>query len=231
MSNHKNEIVKVIDVEKIKEFQGIISTWVGTPPGIEEFDRQLSDWCCKLPRQYSDSYPALDHPIGQYLFPTNILQPTSLAEALLWKLGKWDSFKKFVSSYTSNDPEIPEKAVVFHSFARHLAEEKKPIFDQHALRAAWAICETKNCIDQKIRSSLFTPKGNWKSSGSGKDYKDCVKIYYYLIKLFLPQEYTRKNLVNLDRFLMPLGQIIKKQTDNINKFEIFVGKNLTKNNQ
>lgn len=228
MSNQKNEKVKILEAQKIRQFKRKISKWTKSQPSAEAFDEQILRWCIELPHEYSDSYPALDHPIGQYSFPTNILHPTSLAEALLWKLGKWDSFKKFVSSYISNDPEIPEKAVIFHSFARHLAEEKKPIFDQHALRAAWAICETTDCINQKVQTSLFTRKGAWRPSGTGKAYKYCVEIYYNLIKKFLPQEYTRKNLVNLDRFLMPLGQLIKKQTDNINDFESFAGKNLTK---
>jgi hypothetical protein len=129
MSNHKDEQVKVFEVKKIREFKKIISKWVKRPLNSEDFDKQISNWCIELPREYSDSYPALDHPIGQYLFPTNILHPTSLAEALLWKLGKWDSYKTFVLSYSSNDLHIPDTGVVFYSFARHLAEEKKPIFE------------------------------------------------------------------------------------------------------
>jgi hypothetical protein len=226
MGNHKDEQVKVLDAKKISEFKKIISKWVRTPPGIEEFDRQLSEWLSMLSLQYSSSYPTLQHPVGQYAFPSNNLYPTTLAEALLWKLGKWNTFKTFVSNYANPNPPIPETGVVFYAFARHLAEEENPIFDQHALRAIWTICNTTPEVDRVIKMSLFDGNGNWKESGSGKEYSGCYKIFQDLIETFIPNNYTRNTLVVLDKFLMPLGQTIKDETNDLDEYKIVSGKQI-----
>jgi hypothetical protein len=210
----------------IDEVKNKIATWVQCRPTIEAFEQQISDWCIELPRQYSSSYPALQHPVGQYAFSPNNLYPKTLAEALLWKLGKWNTFKTFVSNYASPNPHLPETGVVFYAFARHLAKEKKPIFDQHALRAIWTICNTDEEMDRVIKVSLFDGNGNWKQSGSGKDYSGCYKIFEDLIETFIPDNYTRHTLVVLDKFLMPLGQTIKDETKDLDEYKIVSGKQI-----
>ena len=81
-----------------------IASWVQSRPTLKDFENKITKWCDALPRKYSSSYPTLDHPVGQYASPSNNLYPTSLAEALLWKLGKWNTFKTFVSNYANQYP-------------------------------------------------------------------------------------------------------------------------------
>ena len=226
MNNKKEDQNKILEKKEIIFFQKKIEDWVIRRPTGEDFEKQISDWSSALPRQYSDSYPTLEHSVGQYAFPPNIQYPTTLAEALLWKLGKWNAFKTFVSNYASPNPPLPETGVVFYAFARHLAEEKKPIFDQHALRAIWTICNTDNNIDTVIKDSLFDGNDNWKQSGSGKKYSTCYEIFQDLIETFIPNNYTRNTLVILDKFLMPLGQIIKEKAKNLNEYKTLSGKNI-----
>ena len=204
-----------------------IASWVQSRPTLKDFENKITKWCDALPRKYSSSYPTLDHPVGQYASPSNNLYPTSLAEALLWKLGKWNTFKTFVSNYANQNPPLPEKGIVFYAFARHLAEEKKPIFDQHALRAAWTVCNTTVDMDRVFKDSLFNRKGKWRQTGSGKEFGSCYDFFQELIVSFMPYNYTRKTLVVLDKFLMPLGQTIKDEAIDLAAYKKYSGKNIT----
>ena len=89
--------------------------------------------------------------------------PNNLAEALLWKLGKWKSYKNF-SNYFAEEESAPTKDdVVFFAFAKHLSNNGNPIYDQHVLRAIWAVDSSltkqdrQNCKKRKIgvREQLF----------------------------------------------------------------------------
>lgn len=144
--------------------------------------------------------------------------PSNLAEALLWKLGKWKSYKKFCANYMNNNAKATKQDVVFFAFARHLKDKNNPIYDQHAIRALWAICgdfteeESKKC-----KSVLFNRKDKWKQTGSGGDAIECYELYRkHIDDLVAVNNGATK--AQIDRLLMPLGQAIKKETDSYGKF-------------
>src|SRR6185437_7897183 len=95
--------------------------------------------------------------------------PANLSEALLWKLGKWKSYKKFASNYKNSAAQPTKTDVVFFAFARHLEDrDNNPIYDQHAIRALWAICgklTPEEC--ERCKSVLLDGEGKWKTTGSG----------------------------------------------------------------
>ncbi|MDT8386767.1 MAG: hypothetical protein RQ736_04595 [Thiogranum sp.] len=70
-----------------------------------------------------------------------------IAEALLWKMGKWNIYKDFVNNYNSSDSLAKKTDVVFAAFAKHLRDSANPVYDQHALRAMWAI--NANLVSQE----------------------------------------------------------------------------------
>ncbi len=135
--------------------------------------------------------------------------PSSLAEALLWKLGRWKAYTAFVANYGKQETAVSARGgVVFSAFAKHLQDKKSPIYDQHAIRAIWAICSLKPEESEKCKHLLFDGKGKWKKEGSGDD-GSCYEIFVHYVK-----ELCAYNIDNekLDRLLMPLGQAIKKKT-------------------
>jgi hypothetical protein len=82
--------------------------------------------------------------------------PSNLAEALLWKMGKWNVYKEFINNYNSTGPLTKTTDVVFTAFAKHLKDSSNPIYDQHALRAMWAINTKLNEQEKnKCKSALF----------------------------------------------------------------------------
>ena len=87
--------------------------------------------------------------------------PSNLAEALLWKLGKWQSYKNFVANYTDDDAKPTKQNVVFFAFARYLKDKNNPIYDQHAIRALWAICGKLTVNERKkCKTLLFDGNNN-----------------------------------------------------------------------
>lgn len=150
--------------------------------------------------------------------------PKTLAEALLWKMGKWPTYLNFSKSYNNKDLKVSaEGGVVFSAFAKHLQDNKFPIYDQHAIRAIWAVCDLAADEAEKCKKLLFDKSGRWKQSGSGDD-GSCYEIF--LKKVTNICEENRISHQDLDMLLMPLGQAIKKETrgkknNNKNEFEIF----------
>lgn len=159
--------------------------------------------------------------------------PSSLAEALLWKIGKWKDYKKFVSQY-ANDASVPGKSdIVFFAFARHLRNPaEKPIYDQHALRAMWAICKTFTEKDHtKCESFLMSggrrKKGSspsrsdkkWKQTGNGATAAECYEIF---LRHF-PRLQGGATNREIDLVLMPLGKAIKKETSKYEAFAAMCG--------
>ncbi len=142
--------------------------------------------------------------------------PRNLAEALLWKLGKWKSYKKFVSQY-SDENSIPTNTdVVFFAFAKHLKNPDNPIYDQHALRAMWAICENFTSVEKaKCKKLLMNTKEKWKESGAGNSAVDCYQIYLKYMNEIVSAGATKREI---DLLLMPLGQAIKKSTNCYSEF-------------
>ena len=139
--------------------------------------------------------------------------PSDLAEALLWKLGKWKSYKKFAANYMAKDPKPTKTDVVFLAFAKHLKDKNNPIYDQHAIRALWAIC-VKFTDDEKkkCKSLLFDGKDKWKQASSGGETIECYELFVKHINdlVSISGGVTKEEI---DHLLMPLGQAIKKTTD------------------
>lgn len=146
--------------------------------------------------------------------------PNNLAEALLWKMGKWNVYKDFVRNFDSNDPLVKKTDVVFAAFAKHLANSDNPIYDQHALRAMWAINITLESFERdQCKSALVKSKGEekgkWKATLSGKETITCYNLYVTKINTLTKNGIPKSAL---DRLLMPLGQALKDNSRNYNEF-------------
>lgn len=148
--------------------------------------------------------------------------PANLAEALIWKLGKWKVYKKFCKNYSSPNPEPSDTDVVFYAFAMHLKDKENPIYDQHALRSLWAICGQMTHEErQQCKSVLFDGSDKWKQSGTGKHAIGCYRIFVRYINDVLNGKDSSK--AELDHLLMPLGQAIKKSTKTYAEFDALCG--------
>jgi hypothetical protein len=161
-------------------------------------------------RQYdTDKFPQL--PIDTHRFDTNVGDaPQTLAEALLWKLGKWTAYKAFVKNFSNDELEVSSAGgVVFSAFARHLQDQSRPVYDQHAIRALWAICRLSDEERKRCTSLLFDGGGKWKDSGSGDD-GFCYELFVQHVAILC--EDNGIGHAELDKLLMPLGQAIKKST-------------------
>lgn len=163
-----------------------------------------------------------DHETYPKLINTEIFSDTSkdapgnLAEALLWKLGKWKSYKKFANQYIDKDTRPSNTDVVFYAFAQHLKNRDNPIYDQHAIRALWAICGTLNADEKaKCKNLLIKKNGNWKDSGSGRSAVECYGIFVKHLGAIVKNGSTKGEI---DLLLMPLGQAIKRSTANYQEF-------------
>jgi hypothetical protein len=162
--------------------------------------------------------------------------PSSLAEALLWKIGKWNDYRKFVSQY-ANDASSPGKSdVVFFAFAKHLKDPTRPIFDQHALRGLWAICnamtlEERALCERFLMSGGRRRKGQetepssvaakkWKQTGNGKTAGECYALFLKYLPSLKQGATTNREI---DLVLMPLGQAIKTEAKTYPAFAAICG--------
>ena len=185
---------------------------------VENAVKALSE----LGYQYDNKrFPAL---VGTENFvDTSCETPSNLAEALLWKLGKWQIYKKFATNYTADNPKPTKQNVVFFAFARHLNDNNNPIYDQHAIRALWAICGKLTASERKkCKSLLFDGKNKWKQAGSGGDTIECYELFVRHIN-DLVGENNAASKGEIDRLLMPLGQAIKKSTGSYVEFSKLCG--------
>lgn len=142
--------------------------------------------------------------------------PSSLAEALLWKMGKWKIYRQFCEYYAASSPKSKGTDVVFYAFARHLKDKSNPIYDQHALRALWCIDAELSDEEKQICKSLLLGKTRekarnvqWKSILGGADADNGYQLYCKSLRRLcsgggLPTP------DKLDKLLMPLGQAIKQ---------------------
>lgn len=181
-------------------------------------------------RRYDTStFPEL---AGTMKFPVHHNnRPANLAEAFIWKLTKWPEYRQFVDYFErakQGDTSRPAGTdVVFHAFALHLADPGHPIFDQHALRALWAICTTFTVDDHaKCRSALIKKKGKstgeWKGRVEGHYAEDCRTLFTGHLQRFAASA-KGLTLKELDRLLMPLGQAIKASAANYGEFRALCG--------
>lgn len=167
-------------------------------------------------------FPALrtNHEYGQQSTRYEDLErqnsPTTLAEAMLWKLGKWNAYKSFVRNYYK--PELlvaNEGGVVMTAFAKHLQNQTNPIYDQHAVRSLWAIAPLNEVEFVACKSFLIDGKGYWKESGSGQSAVACYELFVKHTSNIC--ERNSVSLRKLDHLLMPLGQALKIVTGEKNK--------------
>lgn len=194
--------------ELVGDLQHAVRNKKLTSQVIDEAKSQLSDLGFK---QYDlKKFPKL---AGTASFSGEISSsPQSLAEALLWKLGKWATYQTFVRNFNDKNLKVSTKGgVVFSAFAKHLQDNGNPIYDQHAIRALWAICEFTNEESRKCKSLLFDGRENWKDAGSGDD-GSCYEIFIKYVRTLCDDKKLSND--DLDRLLMPLGQAIKKETKN-----------------
>ncbi len=150
-----------------------------------------------------------------------LTKPESLAEALLWKMGKWKIYKSFVAHYSNPSSTSKNTDVVFYAFAKHLQNEANPIYDQHALRALWAIDTNLTQQQARICRSLLAKKdGDWKPIATGSNASAGYQLYVERISKLGE---CGASLSVLDRLLMPLGQALKDNTANISEFVKLAG--------
>jgi len=172
--------------------------------------------------QYDDKkFPPIK--VTETFVDTSGETPSNLAEALLWKLGKWQSYKDFAANYTNDDSEPTKQNVVFFAFAKHLKDRKNPIYDQHAIRALWAICGKLTATEgKKCKTLLFDGNGKWKQVGSGSVTIECYNLFVRHIHNLVSLDKGVTGGV-IDRLLMPLGQAIKKSTKSYDEFHQLCG--------
>ena len=176
-------------------------------------------------RYDADLFPEIKHGAG---FSSDLAQaPSNLAEALLWKMGKWRVYKDFVANYRAGSPRFQKTDVVFSAFAKHLKDESNPIYDQHALRAMWAINPNVTPEDaSRCRAVLFKSKGKgkdrWKATLSGADTISCYDWYVSELEVISSGRVSKSSL---DKLLMPLGQALKTICENYQQFSFVCGIN------
>jgi len=140
--------------------------------------------------------------------------PVNLAEALIWKLGKWSTYKRFAKNFHTEGLKVSDDGgVVLSAFAKHLQDTSNPIYDQHALRALWAITNFENDEKERFKSLLFDGAGKWKPAGSGDKEGKCYESFSSKISVICADNKLCSK--KLDQLLMPLGQAIKKVTSKI----------------
>lgn len=162
----------------------------------------------------STLFPPL--PSSEHWVVPSLKGPESLAEALLWKMGKWTIYKSFVEHFRNSDSEPKNTDVVFYAFAKHLSNQNKPIYDQHALRALWAIDVTLSSAEVRMCRTLLAKKnGEWKSIASGANAPSGYKLYANRVTQLSS---LGSSLGDLDKLLMPLGQALKDHTNNVDEF-------------
>ena len=137
-------------------------------------------------------------------------RPRSLAEALLWKIGKWNAYRNFVN-FHARDLELPQNAqsAVFEAFALHLKDpNSNPIFDQHTLRALWAILQFSAGEAENCRGFLVDGDGKWRTVGASAYSIACYKLFRNQVRDL--ETSGLGALDTIDKLLMPLGQALKE---------------------
>jgi len=200
--------------EIVADLRAAISGGGLTERQVDEAIRKLS----KIRTYNEQKFPAL--PSAKFT-DTSGSAPQTLAEALLWKLGHWKKYKKFAANYEAHDPRPTKNGVVLYAFVKHLKDRSQPIYDQHAIRALWAIDPEMRKHEPKLKTLLFRRNGKWRASGNGGDPRECYKLFLDRMPKVLSKT-NEPSLAKLDRLLMPLGQSIKRATRKAqNSYEAF----------
>jgi hypothetical protein len=177
----------------------------------------------------------------QPTFPSE-RSPHSVAEALLWKLGKWEQYASFFDVCRRElvedefmTPEVEERygddfgALVLEQFAKHLARKNdEPILDQHSMRAGLLLMTARRELPMdhwnEIRHAVLTDGRNgkkWRGNNSNAALMEFIPQVKFWLKKKLGANYCHDTLVLLDqRMLFPLGKAIKSldaSLDTINR--------------
>jgi hypothetical protein len=165
----------------------------------------------KIGYQYDSAlFPPLpkDHDWGG----ASTTAPQTLAEALLWKMGKWKVYQGFASHFSEETSQSKGTDVVFFAFAKHLRNRTNPIYDQHALRALWAIDSGMTEDQSTMCKSVLLARDEWKPIASGRYSIKAYELYLSRVKQ-LCSRIDSPSPEALDKLLMPLGQAIKAHTN------------------
>jgi hypothetical protein len=159
----------------------------------------------------SDMFPPL-----RTRFDTVELQgsPTNLAEALLWKLRKWPAYENFVFHHSTAKSEPGATGVVFYAFAKHLRKKAIPIYDQHVLRALWAIGRL-NKKERDLCKKVLMNGNEWEDYGSGSSMTAAYALFLEKMAVLRASGVSNEKL---DKLLMPLGQALKKHSSGYANF-------------
>lgn len=124
-------------------------------------------------------------------------RPSTLAEAMIWKLGRWSAYVRFRKNFQAASPEPTSTDVVLFAFSKHLKDpDNNPIYDQHVVRALWAITREKG-MKHKLQSLLFHQNGKWKESSSGKTAICCYHWYVNTLRGLLGASKNQRTLSQL----------------------------------
>jgi hypothetical protein len=196
---------------ELKELISALRGAIETGGLHEELVREATDKLSTMGYKYDyGNFPALINTTTFVDMSGNT--PGNLAEALLWKLGRWKAYKGFLQSHSAKNAKPTATNVVLHAFAQHLKDPENPIYDQHALRALWAISGKLSVAEQlHCKNALFSRDGMWKSSASGSSTTNCYEFFLrHIADLVSVANAPSKGA--LDRLLMPLGQALKERT-------------------
>lgn len=185
-----------------------------------ETTAEATDRLAKIGYQYdSDLFPPL--PNNNDWGSPSTSAPQTLAEALLWKMGKWKVYQGFASHFSEEASQSKGTDVVFFAFAKHLRDRANPIYDQHALRALWAIDSGVTEDQSSMCEAVLLSKGEWKPIASGRYSIKAYELYFSRVKQLCSRT-DSPSPENIDKLLMPLGQAIKAHT-NLNTFSKWRG--------
>lgn len=134
--------------------------------------------------------------------------PQTAAEAYIWKQGKWKNYLDFLRDLKSareGNKGDPGTRLVYWAFARHCANpDENRIFDQHALRALWAITGE----DWELAEGYLFATSHGKTSPTTKDGATLHQQFLDRLRERFGRKATRWK--DVDRLLMPLGKALKK---------------------
>jgi hypothetical protein len=136
--------------------------------------------------------------------------PTNLAEAFIWKTTFWNKYGKFVDAYKNGGPPQGDY-ITFWAYAMYLRNPDLPIFDQHALRAVWALSSTVKVSDLSNLREFLLAGDSWELYAKGSTAKKC---YDYFVRRVGSLAGDRLDIREFDKVLMPLGKALKDFSTN-----------------
>jgi hypothetical protein len=135
----------------------------------------------------------LKHGFNNYSEPSKAY-PTTLAEALIWKLGKWKTFMKFTAHYQKTLDEVPKTGVVFYAFARHLAEEKEPILTSMRYEPLGRCVRTIKAKVKQLKNRFFIVKERRKGNGNQTEQEKTTVSVLTFTKIIYCASFQRTTL-------------------------------------